>query len=74
MSEEQRKPRTDPVGKPQPTPPESSGTQQAYVYRHAGISEREGSIPVWLMLVVIGLLIWSVYYTVRYTVRYWSAS
>ena len=70
MSDEQGKPRTDPTGKPEPTQPESSERQQAYVYRHAGIREREGYIPIWLALVVIGLLVWSVYYTVRY----WSAS
>ena len=70
MSDEQRSVRTDPAGKPEPAQPESSETSPAYLYWHAGIRERDGSIPVWLMLVVIGLLIWSVYYTVRY----WSAS
>lgn len=43
--------------------PESEG---AYLYRYAGIQEREGRIPLWLLLVVVSLIIWSVYYTVRY--------
>ena len=38
----------------------------AYVYRHAGIREREGRIPRWLMLVCIGLIVWSVFYTIWY--------
>jgi hypothetical protein len=38
----------------------------AYVYRHAGIKERTGFVPLWLILVVVSLLIWSVYYTIRY--------
>lgn len=37
-----------------------------HVYSHSGIRERQGAIPMWLLLVVIGLLIWSVYYTIRY--------
>lgn len=40
--------------------------RRPYVYRHAGISEREGTIPVWLIAVVVGLLVWSAYYRVRY--------
>lgn len=43
---------------------------QPYVYRHAGIKERDGHIPFWLILVVAGLIAWSVYYAIRY----WSAS
>lgn len=39
---------------------------EVHVYRHSGIQERRGTVPVWLLLVAIGLLIWSVYYTVRY--------
>ncbi|MGH7255096.1 MAG: hypothetical protein ACREI3_04895 [Nitrospirales bacterium] len=45
-------------------------SERTYLYRHAGIREREGAIPLWLVLVVVGLLIWSVYYTIVY----WSAS
>ncbi|HXF93243.1 MAG TPA: cbb3-type cytochrome c oxidase N-terminal domain-containing protein [Nitrospiraceae bacterium] len=41
-------------------------TEQVYHYRHAGIRERDGVVPLWLMLVVLGLLIWSIYYLLRY--------
>jgi hypothetical protein len=42
------------------------GSNKLYLYRHAGIREREGGIPLWLKLVCIGLIVWSVYYTIRY--------
>jgi hypothetical protein len=45
---------------------ESSDNGQPYLYRHAGIKERDGRIPLWLTLVVVGLLLWSIYYTVQY--------
>ncbi|HNP31178.1 MAG TPA: hypothetical protein PKK23_19180 [Nitrospirales bacterium] len=44
--------------------------ENTYVYRHAGIHERAGRIPLWLLLVAIGLIAWSVYYTIKY----WSES
>lgn len=40
--------------------------EQTYVYPHAGIREREGRIPRWLLMVCIGLIMWSIYYTIRY--------
>lgn len=40
--------------------------ERVYHYRHAGIRERDGAVPLWLMLVVLGLLIWSVYYLIQY--------
>lgn len=49
-----------------PEKQESSDNGQPYLYRHAGIEERDGRIPFWLMLVVVGLLVWSVYYTIRF--------
>lgn len=39
---------------------------QLYLYRHAGIEERDGRIPLWLAGVVVGLVMWSVYYMIRY--------
>lgn len=42
------------------------GSEKPYLYRHAGIREREGGIPLWLKLVCISLIVWSVYYTIRY--------
>ncbi|WP_342349352.1 hypothetical protein [uncultured Nitrospira sp.] len=44
--------------------------ENTYVYRHAGIKERAGRIPFWLLLVAVGLIVWSVYYTIKY----WSES
>ncbi|MBA5873241.1 MAG: hypothetical protein GDA66_01650 [Nitrospira sp. CR1.2] len=54
----------------QSKPRDDSEAEPPYVYRHAGIEERDGRIPVWLKLVVVGLLVWSAYYTIRY----WNAS
>lgn len=38
----------------------------SYHYATADIREREGSVPLWLKLVIIGLLIWAVYYMVTF--------
>ena len=35
-------------------------------YRTAGIQERPGIIPVWLILVYVALLIWGIYYLVTF--------
>ncbi|MBI4809678.1 MAG: hypothetical protein HY799_12110 [Nitrosomonadales bacterium] len=43
--------------------------QAVYNYASAGITEREGNVPVWLWFVVVSLLVWGVYYLVTY----WSA-
>lgn len=51
---------------PAPEAPNSSGNEQPYLYRHAGIEERDGRIPLWLTLVVVGLLLWSIYYAIQY--------
>ncbi|MDO9116577.1 MAG: hypothetical protein Q7U39_01350 [Nitrospira sp.] len=45
---------------------DSSDSGQPYLYRHAGITERGGHIPFWLILVVVGLLLWSIYYAIEY--------
>jgi hypothetical protein len=49
-------------------PPRSGGnpSEDEYHYTHAGIRERDGRIPFWLILVVLSLLGWSLYYLVRY--------
>jgi hypothetical protein len=44
----------------------TSEEHRPYLYRHAGIMERDGHIPFWLILVVVGLIIWSVYYSFQY--------
>jgi hypothetical protein len=51
---------------PAPEQPEASEETQPHLYRHAGITESDGQIPFWLILVVVGLLIWSVYYAIRF--------
>ena len=35
-------------------------------YEHAGIDERHGVVPRWLLLVVAALVIWSIYYLLHY--------
>ena len=42
---------------------------EEYAYQESGIREREGSIPLWLILVTILLICWGVYYTIEY----WSS-
>jgi hypothetical protein len=42
---------------------------ESYLYQQAGIREYHGRIPIWLMLVALGLMAWGIYYTIRY----WSA-
>lgn len=39
---------------------------EEYTYQSAGIRERHGYIPVWLILVAIGLMVWGGYYLFRY--------
>lgn len=40
-----------------------------YRYQSAGITEREGRVPVWLWIVTASLLVWGIYYLVSY----WNA-
>ena len=55
---------------PRSTPPtEVLGEPGTYVHEPAGIRERSGSIPIWLILVVCGLILWGMYYMIRY----WSS-
>lgn len=68
-SQQEQQTRDQRSGQPEPETLHGSKDDQPYLYRHAGIEERHGSIPLWLTLVVVGLLIWSVYYTIRF----WSS-
>ena len=52
----------------EPTP-QTGDEPGLYVYEPAGIRERSGSIPAWLKLVTLGLILWGVYYAIRY----WSS-
>jgi hypothetical protein len=54
------------MDEPTKTKNTDTDTDQDYVFRYAGIKERKGIIPLWLILVTFSLLIWSVYYTIRY--------
>lgn len=42
------------------------GADAEYTYQTAGLRERHGTVPVWLILVCMGLLIWSGYYLWTY--------
>jgi hypothetical protein len=48
---------------------ESGDEKSVYYYETAGIREHRGSIPTWLVLVAIGLIVWGIYYTIRF----WSS-
>lgn len=38
--------------------------KKRYLYHEAGLFERHGYVPWWLQGVAVGLLVWSVYYTI----------
>ena len=53
-----------------PEPTAKTGDEPGtYVYEPAGIRERSGSVPTWLKLMTLGLILWGVYYTIRF----WSS-
>ena len=37
-----------------------------YLYQDSGIIEHPGRVPVWLYFVIIGLLVWGVYYLLEF--------
>lgn len=49
--------------------PETGDELGIYVHEPAGIRERGGSVPTWLKLMALGLILWGVYYTIRF----WSS-
>ena len=51
---------------PMPKTGDEPGT---YVYEPAGIRERSGSVPAWLKLVALGLILCGIYYTIQF----WSS-
>ena len=56
-----------PVHSTTPPPPSGPPHETAiYRYEPSGILERSGSIPLWLKLVAVGLIVWGVYYALRY--------
>ncbi len=47
----------------------AAGTEAEHflaTYESAGITEREGNVPIWLWIVVVSLLLWGLYYLVTY--------
>jgi hypothetical protein len=40
--------------------------EETYLYNSSGIRERHGTVPLWLQLVVIALIVWGIYYLVRF--------
>jgi N-terminal domain of cytochrome oxidase-cbb3, FixP len=51
---------------PQPDGESDSTRDDIYRYKDSGIEERHGKIPLWLVFVAVGLIVWGIYYTVRY--------
>lgn len=49
--------------------PSEAGEEGIYLYEPAGIRERPGSIPNWLKLVSLSLILWGI----QYAIRYWSS-
>jgi hypothetical protein len=45
---------------------DSVNTKKEYFYNTAGLREREGHIPIGLIWLGVGLLIWAVYYLVKF--------
>ena len=51
---------------PETPPLASDDVSEEYIYQSAGIGERKGFVPVWLIWVALGLMIWAVYYLFSY--------
>jgi len=45
---------------------DATDKEEEYLYKQSGIRERHGAVPMWLKLVALGLVIWSVYYLVEF--------
>lgn len=54
------------MNRPKDDQREKGAERPVYSYESAGITEREGSVPAWLWVVVVSLLVWGVYYLVAY--------
>lgn len=67
MSQDSMSPDRTTVSKPQA---EAGGETDTYLHESAGIRERSGYIPTWIILVALGLLVWGIYYMIRF----WSSA
>ncbi len=38
---------------------------EEYAFQESGIRERQGTIPLWLILVTIVVIFWGLYYTIQ---------
>ncbi len=45
---------------------QESKANPVFYYKDSGILERHGKVPLWLTLVLIALVIWSIYYLIAY--------
>ena len=45
---------------------DADSAEEEYHFVSAGIRERPGRIPLWLVLVALGLLVWGIYYLATY--------
>jgi hypothetical protein len=45
---------------------EDNDREETYLYGSSGIRERHGRVPIWLQLVVIGLIVWGIYYLIQF--------
>jgi hypothetical protein len=61
------RPSKGPEGAGLPTP--ETEHEEINRYETSGIEERHGSVPLWLIGVIVVLVIWMVYYLIRY----WTA-
>ncbi len=43
-----------------------TGSHEVYEYQDSQLREQHGIVPLWLWFVVLGLLVWSIYYLVTY--------
>lgn len=43
-----------------------TGSHEIYVYQDSNLREQHGIVPLWLWFVVLGLLVWSIYYLATY--------
>ena len=46
--------------------PHSAEKTKEYLYTTAGLREREGHIPIWLICLGVGLFIWGTFYLIKF--------